>query len=160
MRNNFGTECQQGKATVNELLENGQLGYMLHVISPINNDQNRTKTCRILKETNAEVKARLPGPAYYVALSEVDGEFLRTQPAEGTTPCSDMSVHGTFLAEGDAIAKAREVADGIKRSLWNARLNEMGGMGQPGVTKQIAVFKHPAEQHGMSVVQVRYDRGR
>jgi hypothetical protein len=160
MRNNFGTESQQGKETVDELLENGQLGHMLHVTSPINNDQNRTKTCRIIKGTNAEVKARLPGPAYYVASSEIDAHDIHTQPADGTMPCSDMTLHGTFLDEESATATARQVATGIASSLQNAQMSELDGMNQqPGLVKQFVIYQGLTNEDGLKVVLVRYDRG-
>lgn len=40
--------------------ETGTIGSVEHLTSPMNDDPNLAKTCRITKETNAAIKAALP----------------------------------------------------------------------------------------------------
>lgn len=129
MMRNFGPQCMQGRETVRERRTDGTLHAIEHIASPVDNDQNRTKTCRIIREQNALMKARLPGTAYVVVSTYVDKELAESgvhAAVPGTAPVQEMDVHGTFPDEGSAIERARTVAQGISGQIPNSRLIERG----------------------------------
>lgn len=128
MINNFGPECRQGLETVMECAESGTLGRIQHIASPIGRDANRTKTCGIIKETNATVKASLPGIAYVVLSLAPDLELAgRGVRGPGdSVPVLEMDVHGTFLDEAPANTRARQMATEKANAITNGRIRDLG----------------------------------
>ena len=152
MLHNFGAECRSGCETVRECRDTGTLAAMEHITSPIDGDQNRTRTCRIIKETNAAVKACLPGAVYHVVSMDVDMELGRqgVQGAvPGSTPVRRADSHGSFVDEAPAIDRARRIARETADGLSNGRVVDLGAahnlvhglgvLGHPSVTTMVSV---------------------
>lgn len=129
MMRHFGTQCSQGRETVIDRRADGTLAAIEHITSPIESDQNRTRTCRIIREDNAAMKARLPGTAYVVVSTYVDKELAESgvhAAVPGTAPVQEMDVHGTSPDEASAVARARVVAQGIAGQIPNSQMVERG----------------------------------
>lgn len=155
---NFGPQCRQGGETVLECAEAGRLGGMEHITSPIDNDQNRTKTCRIIKETNREVKARLPGTAYVVIQTDPDLETIRSlggRPPSDGIPVHAMEVHGSFTEQAPAAARARQIAEEMAGRGRNRCIQDANGSGF-GLVGSFAVVEG---REIVAVIQVRRDDG-
>lgn len=158
MSHNFGSECRHGQDAVRECAETGILPE--HITSQINNDPNRTKTCRVIKETNAEMKSRLPGTAYYIVSTETDEALVLQVRAAGgdrstVSPVTAMGVHGTFADAAPAIDGAREVAQAIADRVDNASVQDMGP--KDCFVRAFGIF---ADSSKLRVVGVRRDDGR
>lgn len=133
MIHNFGAHCRQGQDMVRENLDAHTLAHMEHITSPMDNDQNRVRTCRIIKEANAEIKARLPCATFVVSSTEVDTELARSlaafAAASDALPVVGADVHGTFIDRTPAVERARVVAQEMAGRVPNGRVVERGTMG-------------------------------
>ncbi|KAK5138551.1 hypothetical protein LTR08_000139 [Meristemomyces frigidus] len=126
---NFGDECASGVEALQDFAKEGMLDAFGHITSPINNDPNKVKTIRVIKEQNSAMAATLPGPTWYILSTDIDpalayatirGSSLdalvglayaameRSGPA--LLPVEDMMVHGTFGDATAAIEAARRLA--------------------------------------------------
>jgi len=152
MRINFW-QCREGQAAVDERLADGSLINILHISSPINQNPNRIRTCRILTENNPEMKARLPGLAFSVVSSVID--VNRARSSIRGVPVEDMNVHGTFSDAATATASAEHFA-------WTVA----GGDGSnvqaypPGTAGAVSTFVVRRQGNSeITTVQVRRDEG-
>ena len=130
---------------------------MEHNTSPIDNHQNRTRTCRIVKETNAEIKARLPCTVYVVISTDVETELGRRGirgVGEGAAPVRGKGVHGSFLIEAPAVERARAVAQEIADGIAGGTMVDMGS--QAGMIRAFMVRGRPGIA---TLVEVNRDDG-
>jgi len=159
---NFGEECTEGWETLEQLLEDGMLGFE-HVTSPINHDPNKTKTVRVIKEQNPGVAAKLGNPplrAWCVFSSTFALDYAGPRLAHA--PLKDMWVHGTFESKEAAFEAARKLAQDMAARLRRGRVLEDGlGQGtQPLCVLSLGVTGQEANgaKH-LSTVTVKDDYG-
>ncbi|KAK5116575.1 hypothetical protein LTR85_009200 [Meristemomyces frigidus] len=157
---NFGDDCRSGQGALRDLVRDGMFADAEHITSPINNDPNRTKTLRILKEHNPTMAARLPGPARCIIVAEVATDQMDNALHTGRVhvPVKDMRVHGTFESEVLAKAAAQRVAEELATRTRRGRV-----IAQPeGATGAFAALVVGQSSNGSqtkSMVHVRYDAG-
>ncbi len=147
----FRDECFRGRTRALELFRDGQLGSIEHIVSPIGNDQNKTRTCRIIKETNTAVCAHR-ARVYNVMSFDVYTDIAETMSHIGPDdppmklPLKDYRVHGTFIEESAAVARAREVAQAVQMRMHGSVVKEhseeeMQNIGGPGEVLAITVVQ-------------------
>lgn len=142
-----------------ECLGNHTLPHIEHITSPINNDQNRTKTCRIARETNAEVKSRLPCVVFVVVSNDIDIELARSEAAfaapSDAMPVVRADVHGTFIDRSSAVERAREVAQEMADGVADGRVVQRNA---PSDVYEAAFAVHGYDDC-LPVVYVKRDNG-
>jgi len=95
------------------------------ITSPINNNPNRTKTIRLVREHNPALASKLPGPAWVVMQTEMlfDMEVMMSLPgAEKNPPVKGLVPKGAFETKSQADAKVREVAEQLVASIPGSRI--------------------------------------
>lgn len=156
---NFGRECPSGQDLLLDLVrEDGGFQTFEHITSPINNDPNRTKTVRMIRERNAAMAARLPGPAWYVAVSEVAGGVTGAN-SFGAVPMKSIKVRGTFGDAAAANEAARRVAGGLAATLHGGRVVERAAEAGGFMGMVVGQEANADGQTTTSVVEARYDSG-
>ncbi|KAK5163202.1 uncharacterized protein LTR77_010788 [Saxophila tyrrhenica] len=150
----FGPSCFRARDKLTEAVQAGTLIDIESITTPVHNDQNRVRTCHILREANPTVRARMPGPMYYVASSAILTELAELIPhapddPSVILPMKDKQVHGSFLDKDEAFAKAREVAREVAAG--------MEGSGMIDIPQHMAIS--PAEMMLVTVAQVPIGSG-
>ena len=155
MRETFGQECRTGQDKVANHLADGSLLDVPHIISRIDQDPARIKTCRIITEENAEIKALLPSVVFYVGSMRIDVKEGEDTPHE-SLPIGNARVHGTFTSKAGATSKARRVAQRIADADSDAeRAFDLGeGDEVPGVVRSWVVLCSKGRMHLVHVRRV------
>lgn len=162
MHRSFGSECPDGHKTVDQLLADNQLIFVGHVSSPINNDLNKIKTCRILKENNPGMKKLLPGPSWRVFSMDVDTDALEQTSATASfverRAVRDADIQGTFASEEAAIERAKQTAKAVARSVENGSVLVLGHEHHGSVGKFVA-GRPPFTSGLLTFVGIKYNDG-
>ena len=113
-----------GRNAALEKYATGQLGRLDRNTTPINGDNARLRTNRVVKESNANVRTALPGRAWTVMSMVGHGGLTRSQPSE-RLPLTDYRLHETFLAKEAACVKATQVAQDLRSQMPGGELMEV-----------------------------------
>ena len=118
---------------IEELVDEGAWEGWTRITAPLGDDPNRTKSEYLTTETNPAMAARLPGTAWYVAVTDGDVEEMDRRPGvfeqRRFIATRDMEVRGTFDGVEAATVCAREGARELVGSTPHGRFREAIGRG-------------------------------
>lgn len=110
-----------GLIVFDEMIAETGLSAFDHVNAPLPGPGDHKVLIRLIRETNPEVRAILPGPSWMV----VSSEPLSSTVVEPFATLKDQEVHGTYVSAQGAEQRAREVVANTLSGRPGARTMEM-----------------------------------
>ncbi|KAL9617894.1 MAG: hypothetical protein Q9160_007321 [Pyrenula sp. 1 TL-2023] len=110
-----------GLITFNEMISEIGLSAFDHINAPLPGPGDHKVLIQLIKETNPEVRAVLPGPSWMVVTSEP----LNSTAAEPFATLKDQEIHGTYVSAQGAERRARELVADTLSAKQGSRAMEM-----------------------------------
>jgi hypothetical protein len=114
-----------GRDAFQNLIHDGHVVGFERITSPINNNPNKTKTIRLIREHNPTRASGMPSPSWVVMQTEAlfDMEVMRTLPGATTNPpVKSLVPKGAYETKAQADARVREVSAELMASIRGSRI--------------------------------------